>query len=420
MSLAPYRRILALPGVARLLLFAVLARVPATASGVVLTLHVVTGLHRGYAAAGAVSAAGTVAMGLGGPWRGRAIDRLGLRRSLAPSVVVGTAAWAASPFVPYAGLVALTAVGGLLYLPVFSVVRQSLAALVPAPQRRTAFSLDGVGTELSFMIGPALGVLVATRASTRDAMLVLAAATLVTGLALMLLNPVMRSADPDPDPDPDPAGSRPVGPGRPGTGWFTPALAAVLAVAAGATVVLSGTDVAIVAHLREHGAAGFAGVVFGFWAAGSMVGGLVYGGARREVSPFVLLAALALLTVPVGLASGPSVLLLTILPAAALCAPVIATTAEGVSRLVPEAVRGEAMGWHASALQAGSAVGAPLAGFVMDARGAWSGFAAVGVVGAAIAALGAGAVRLRARARRPDAVGVPDALGADSWSGGHS
>src|SRR3954454_17684082 len=86
MSLTPYRRVLARPGVSRLLLFGVLARVPATAAGVVLTLHVVLTLGRGDAAAGLVATAATVGMALGSPWRGRAVDRLGLGRALVPGV----------------------------------------------------------------------------------------------------------------------------------------------------------------------------------------------------------------------------------------------------------------------------------------------------------------------------------------------
>ncbi|HEY6795388.1 MAG TPA: MFS transporter [Kineosporiaceae bacterium] len=414
-SPSPYRQVLALPGVTRLLLFAVLARVPITAAGVVLTLHVVTALHGGYAAAGLVATASTVADAVGGPWRGRAVDRSGLRRALLPSVVVATAAWALAPFASYRQLLVLAVAGGLLGLPVFTVVRQSLSVLVPVGQQRTAFSLDGVGTEASFMIGPAVGVLLCTQASTRVALCALAGATLVVGLGLLAMNPPTRTAvttgfgrHPAPvgasAPTPAQAPGAPV-PGRPGVAalarreWFTPSLVAVLAVAAGATVVLAGTDVALVAHLREHGAIGLTGLVFVAWGASSMAGGLVYGSLHRQVSPFVLLLALALLTVPVGAAPGPALLLVTILPAAAVCAPVIAATAEGVSRAVTEGARGEAMGWHGAALRVGSAIGAPLAGVFMDAQGAWSGFVAVGGAGAMIA--GSGLLVVHRRRRQP-------------------
>jgi MFS family permease len=116
-----------------------------------------------------------------------------------------------------------------------------------------------------------------------------------------------------------------------------------------------------------------------------------------------LLLALAALTVPIGMAPSPWVLCLAVLPAGALCAPLISSTAEAVARLVPERVRGEAMGWHGSALTAGSAAGAPVAGFAIDAIAPWAGFAVVGVTGAVLAVIGLALVavhRRRAAARR--------------------
>jgi predicted MFS family arabinose efflux permease len=389
--------VIALPGVPRLLLFAILARVPQTASGVVLTLHVVTTLKLGYGAAGLVATAVTAGMAIGAPWRGRAVDRVGLRRALAPTVVVSVSAWALAPFATYPQLLVLAFVGGLFGLPIFSVVRQSLAVLAPPEQRRTAFSLDSIGTELSFMIGPAVGVVLATSVSTRVAIEGVASASLVVGLALMALNPSTRSAA---------SASRAAGEsdGSSRSAWFDLRLVAVLGVAIGATVVLAGTDVAVVAHLREHGGVTLTGLVFVAWGVGSMIGGLVYGSAHRELSPFWLLLALGVLTVPVGLAPGPFTLMITILPAAALCAPVIAATVEGVSQLVPESARGEAMGWHGSALQIGSALGAPLAGVAMDTDGAWAGFAAAGAAGTVLAVLGLLSRKARGGRRAADAI----------------
>ena len=87
---SPYSALFALPGVARLFAIAFLARLPQAMTGVVLTLHVVTTLHRGYGEAGLVTAVMTVGMAVGSPWRGRLVDRLGLRRAVAPSVAVAS------------------------------------------------------------------------------------------------------------------------------------------------------------------------------------------------------------------------------------------------------------------------------------------------------------------------------------------
>jgi predicted MFS family arabinose efflux permease len=392
MSLAPYRRVLARPGVPRLLVVAALARVPATAAGVVLTLHVVTTLRLGYAAAGLVATAATVGMAVGSPWRGRAVDRLGLRRALIPSIVAEAAVWGSAPFVPYRMLLLVALVGGVLGLPIFTVTRQSLSVLVPEDQRRTAYSLDSMGVELSFMAGPALGVVVATQISTTAALLGVGVCMVLAGLALVAFDPPTRSEE---VPAPASAASRGL------RAFVSPGLVAALGAAAAATIVLAGTDVAVVAVLREHGAVTLTGLIFVFWGAGSMFGATVYGALKRPISPLVLLAGLAVLTIPVGLASSPWMLAVLILPAGALCAPVVTATAEEVARRVPERVRGEAMGWHGSALTVGTAVGAPLAGASIDAVAPWAGFAVVGATGLALAGLGLGAMRLFGTPRTP-------------------
>ena len=64
MTLTPYRQTLALPGIKSLLIVATLARIPITAGAVVLTLHVVNDLGRGYGAAGLIGAAFTVGASL--------------------------------------------------------------------------------------------------------------------------------------------------------------------------------------------------------------------------------------------------------------------------------------------------------------------------------------------------------------------
>ena len=100
MRLTPYRETLARPGIKSLLVVATLARVPITASAVVLTLHVVNDLGKGYGAAGLIGAAWTIGASVGAPVMGRFVDRHGLRpmlivtsasrRRRAPSAMVAT------------------------------------------------------------------------------------------------------------------------------------------------------------------------------------------------------------------------------------------------------------------------------------------------------------------------------------------
>jgi predicted MFS family arabinose efflux permease len=292
--------------------------------------------------------------------------------------------WAASPVLPYPALLVAAAIGGLLTLPVFGVVRQSLAALVSEEQRRQAYALDSMSVEVSFMIGPALAVLMATTVSARATMLALGAGIVLSGIALYALNPPVRSEHEEHA-------------SVPRRQWLTGRMLTLLAIGSVSTLVLSGTDVAVVAALRAAGELPYTGLVLAVWAAYSLVGGFVYGTLHRAVPPLALVAALCAFTIPVGLASGQWWLLcLALLPAGALPAPTLAATADAVSRLAPPAVRGEAMGLYSSSITVGLALGAPLAGWVVDTSGrpGW-GFAACGVAGLLVTALATTLTALR-------------------------
>ena len=393
MNLEPYRQALALPGVRPLLLASTLARVPTTAASVTLTLFVVLVLNRGYAAAGLVGATMTVGAAIGAPLLGRLIDRRGLRPVLVVTTVAEALFWSTAQTLPYPLLLPAAFGGGLLALPVFSVVRQSIAALVPADRRRPAYALDSMAVELSFMTGPALAVLLATTVSPRFTMFAVGGGMVVSGLVLFALDPPIRAKD-----DPSAAGSPP--PRR--REWLTPRLLGVLAVGAATTLVLGGSDVSVVAMLRASGQVGWTGAVLAMWGAYSLVGGFAYGAASRPVSPLLLVGALSLCTIPVGLSGGQWWLLaLALVPAGVLCAPTLAATADAVSRLAPPSVRGEAMGLHGSAVTVGLALGAPLAGAVIDASSPAWGFAATGLLGALVAlAILPGELRRRSPAPR--------------------
>ena len=86
MGFAAYARLLRVPAIRQILTLTLLSRTPLWAGNVVVTLHVVSHLGRSYAAAGLVSAVQAVMLCLSGPFRGRRLDRLGLRRAVAPSL----------------------------------------------------------------------------------------------------------------------------------------------------------------------------------------------------------------------------------------------------------------------------------------------------------------------------------------------
>lgn len=391
-ALAPYRRALALPRLGPLYAISFVARIPASAAAICLTLHVVLTLGHGYAAAGSVGAAATVGMAVGAPLLGRLVDRRGLRTMVVLTTVVEAVFWSVAPWLAYPALLVGAFLGGLLSLPVYSVSRQSIAAIVPAGQRRPAFALDSMIVELSYLLGPALGTVLALAVSTRAAMLAVGAGLVVAGIAFWLLDPPTRAVDP----------AEPVAPvrspGRRRAGWLTPRLVGVLLATTVAAGVVFGSELAIIASLQTSGQAGTIPLVIGVWCLASLTGGLVYGALERSRSVFLLVGLLGALTVPVALGGSWWTFALLLIPAGLACAPSLTASADTVAELAPEHARGVVTGLQGSAITVGGALGAPLSGLVVDHASPAAAIALVGLVGA----VGGPAAALLARARRAD------------------
>jgi MFS family permease len=411
-SLTPYRRVLAVPGVRSLLLVGILARVPATALGIMLTLHVNNALGLSWARAGLVTAAYTVGAAVGQPLTGRLLDRKGVRLTMLLTTCGQTVVWVFAPHLSYTSLLVAAVVGGLSGPPIFSVVRLSLAAVVPAEQRRTAFALDAMITEVSSMVGPALAVVLVTSLPPGFGLYTLAAGFAASGALVWWLDPPTQ---PDGQTIPEVAPRRRT--------WFSSRLLALMVAAAAATFVLSAAEITAVATLTDAGNQHWAGVVIAVWCAYSLAGGLVFGTIRRPVSALTLVAAMAALTIPVGLASGWPWILLALLPNGVLCAPSMTAASDNLTGIVPAAARGEANGLLNSAFTIGVAAGAPFAGTIIDGWGTTWAFAAAGAVGLLVSLVG---VPIYRRGSRPDggpvngpAGGPPGAkVGADGGADG--
>ncbi|HXR70721.1 MAG TPA: MFS transporter [Actinocrinis sp.] len=384
------------------MLVALVARIPGTATSTALTLSVVLDRHLGYGAAGAAAAAFTIGLAAGSPLLGRVVDRRGPRPVLLVTGVAALAFWTTAPLLPFAALIPAAVLGGMLQVPIMGLVRQSLAARVPQEQRRQAYSLDSMAVEISFMVGPALAVLMITQLGDGISTLRTVGVALAFSAAVMwAYNPRVTARD---------AGeAAAIRPAR--SSWLGPGFVLVLFVAAAATVVLSGTDVSIVAVLRAHGQVQWAGLTIIVWCSASLVGGFVHGAIPRPLSMLTLMTLLGAATIPVGMAHSWPLLALALIPAGLACAPTVAQTVVAVSHAVPESARGEAIGLHSAALTLGNALGAPLAGAVIDHSSPAFGFASVGFVGAAGALAAAGVAvlrRIRARETVAAAASVPE------------
>jgi hypothetical protein len=185
--------------------------------------------------------------------------------------------------------------------------------------------------------------------------------------------------------------------------WLHPGFVLVLATGMAANLVLAGTDISITALLREQNAVSMAGVCIFAWCLLSLIGGFWHGSTERPWRLPVLMLLLGAGTIPVGFVGqfGWWWLALILLPAGFMCAPTLSSTAEAVASAVPASARGQAMGLQGSAMTLGGAIGAPLAGTVVDASSPTWSFALTGAIGVALAAAMLGYQRFAAtRAER--------------------
>jgi MFS family permease len=406
-GLAAYRTVLRLPGVAALTGVSFLARIPPSAATITLTLHVVLTLDHGYAAAGLVGASSTIGMAVGAPLLGRLVDRRGLRTMLSLTLCAEAVFWTVAPWLSYPALLVGALLGGLLGMPVYSVVRQSLAAMVPANRRRPAFALDSMSVEMSYIIGPAVGTVLALQLSTSTAMWIVGAGWVVAGIALWLLNPPTHA--------PESVGEPPPGRIRE---WLDLRLLAALLATTAAVVLIFGTEISMIAGLQTSGQAAAIAVVNAAWCTASLTGGFLYGAARRSPSLFVLVAVMGMATLLVAAAGPWWTYALLLVPAGLLCAPSLAASAEAVSRLAPEHARGLVTGLHGSAITVGAAISTPAAGVLIDVGSPAVAVITVGSAGIAVAAVAALLARNGERRRHTDPLPVPS-IGVGPSAGSH-
>lgn len=364
---APLRRyghVLALPGAAAFSLTGAIARLPASmvGLGVVVLLQPITG---SYGTAASVSAAYLVAQASGALVVARLTDRLGQRRLLAATGATYAAALALLVVAVLAGLpqpvwfVAAVA-AGLSAPQAGSAVRARWAHLLSGRdpgELHTAFSLEAVVDEAVFLVGP---VLVTTLAVALHP-----AAGLVTALTACLLATQALAAQHATEP---PVHVLDASAPRSSLRWRV--MAPVALVSLGLGVLFGAAEVATVAFADDRDQRGYAGVVLGVWALGSLLAGVVVGALHlrsplvRRLRVGVLLLATAM--VPLTLAGSLPVLAGLMLVGGAAISPSLVALVSLVEATAPRGRLNEAMAVVQTGLTAGVAPGAVAAGFVVD------------------------------------------------------
>ncbi|WP_037914385.1 MFS transporter [Actinacidiphila yeochonensis] len=378
---AGYGELLRTRHAARLIGGTLLGRLPNGMAALAVVLF--TRAHGGgYGLAGALSALYGLAMALGQPLLGRAVDRRGQ-----PRVMTGAA------LVSGAGL-ALLAVNGPRPLPVAVVavvlaggatppLEGGLRALWPAvlereEQVQRAYALDAAAQEVLFTLGPLL-VTVAVAAASEAAALVFTGLLGVAGTLVVVTS----------------APSRRWRAAAHEAHWLgalrSSALVALLAACLCVGVSLGAFALAAVAYADRHGGGGAASCLLAANGAGALAGGLLYGARAWEGAPerrlWPLVAGLALCYPLLMLTPGLGWMLALSALAGVFLAPALACAFLVVDRHAPAGTVTEAFSWVVTAIGVGSAAGTALAGAEAQHGGGRAAFAVCAVGGVAALAV---------------------------------
>jgi MFS family permease len=320
-----------------------------------------------YAEVGIITAASGLSVGVAAPVLGRVIDRVGQTRVLlaaaAFTAVSGAAFVAAVLQGAGATLVTVLAfVAGLCVPPVSPSLRALLPSLVGRERLDTAFALDALLLELVFISGPLLAAAIATAISPEVAVLTGVAAQSAGGLGVAA-SPHSRRWRPAP---------REPGTRRAGALGTSGIRVLVLTLALTA-IALGVLEIGIPAFAERHATRDDAGWLFALWSVGSLAGGLWYGGRDWRLPPHLrFLVVCGVLTVGLALlplAGSMPVFAVLVVVAGLGLAPSTAAAYSLIGDLAPEGAVTEAYSWQIVGYVAGSALGAWLAGFMVEQAG---------------------------------------------------
>jgi hypothetical protein len=384
-GLARYRDALRTPGALAFAIPGVAGRMPNAMLSLALVM-LVTAVTGSYGIAGAVSATGAVLYAAVSPRVARLADRYGQARVLRPQVAVFAAAAAALTACAMGGapVWALFVTGGLSRATMPSLgpmVRSRWSGLLRGSDLLdAAFSLEGIADELIFITGPVLVAALAVGIKPVAGVLVTAALSVAGVLGLT----GQRRSEP---------------PAAPVTrtqvsALRSPGLRAVAGMSVCLGALFVAVDLATIAFAQHHGDKAVAGPLLGLYGLGSAIAGVWYG-TRRWRAPHASRLTAALAATVLGVA--PLAFMPGIWPmAAAITAAGLGISATLVSSYrvaemaVPAGRRTEAMSWLTTAAATGTALGAPVAGRLIDAHGAPAGYLfafAAGLAAVAIAVL---------------------------------
>nr|WP_277818915.1 MFS transporter [Pseudomonas putida] len=369
---------------------------PMTGIGIITMLSQITG---SYGLAGAVAATFVLTYALMSPQISRLIDRHGQGRLLPAAaglsvlgilLLLACSYWRLADWTLFVG----AALAG--FMPSMSaMVRARWTAIYGGKaQLKTAYSLETVLDEVTFIAGPpisvGLSVAVLPQAGTLAAAVFLAIGVFALAVQVGTEPPVEADA----------------ATGQDSTSVFRLAdirLLTLLMVAMG--LIVGTVDIVSVAFAEQMDMPAAASVVLSCYAIGSCVAGLVFGVLKLDTPLHKLLLldglATAATTLPLLVVGNIIGLAIAVLVAGLFFAPTMIVAMSLVERIVPESKLTEGMTWLLAGLNVGVAGGAAASGQVVDVWGAQAGFNVALAAGAAVLLVALwGYQRMRDRARQ--------------------
>jgi MFS family permease len=377
----PYLHVLRTPHALPMVLAAFIGRLPLSMVGLgsVLLVQSETG---SYGLGGAVAAVGAIAAAVAGPVVGRLADTHAQRRVLL-------------------GVLAVFVVSGVLFLtsvrdhwplwtvfltagatgaslpPVSSMIRVRWTHLLRGtPRLPTALAMESVVDEFVFIVGPVLVTFLSTTGHTTSGV--------VTAFSLATIGGLLFAAQRRTEPPPMPHEHR-----RGPSAMRVRGLRVIFVVGTAIGAVLGTLQISLVAFADEVGARALSGLLIAGLAAGSMVAGIGWGTVHWRVRLrhrlVCLLVLLTLFTVPLALVDSYWLMLPLVVLAGVAVSPSLISAFTLAEVLVPRTAVTEAFTWIGTSLAVGVAVGASVAGRIVDSAGANPSFL-VATVAAGVAA----------------------------------
>ncbi|OKK16763.1 ABC transporter [Streptomyces sp. CB00455] len=367
-----YGQLLRTPGALGFVLPGFAARLPfgmLTISILLLIQHT-TG---SYGSAGVVAAVTGISMALSAPLMGIFTDRLGQSAVLVPVVLTHATAVSGLAALALMGApvwaLALAAVPAGASVPqVGPMVRARWAArLEGSPLLPTAAAFESVTDEFTFVVGPVLATALCTGVHPAAGLVTEATLTLLGGL----LFAARRATQPKPH-APSATGEKRA------FALSYPGLRVLIFAFLGIGAVFGGMQVSLAAFSNEIGNPGANGLLYGVFAAGNMIAGIVCGAVAWKIGPRrrLILGYLGLTAAASVLWAADSMIVLGALGLVVglFIAPALITGYTMVEQLVPAGARTEAFTWLTGSIAFGQAIAVTLAGRLTDAHGSSYGF----------------------------------------------